>query len=96
MRVKASYRLLPQTVQKLKQISAARKKSDKDPSQGKIIDELVTQAGSEGRTIKLTKATERQLKRLARQHGLPAEKIVDLLINTAEFELNVKHTSLRV
>ena len=90
MRIKASYRLSQPTVDKLKRMSEARKKTNKDPSQGKIIDELVTEAGSNGRTIKLTKSGERRLKKLARQHGLPPEKIVDLLINNSEFEVEFK------
>ena len=92
MRIKASYRLSQITIDKLKRLSAYRKKTNKDPSQGKIIDELVAAAGLHEMSIKLTKSGQRRLKQLSRKHGLPPEKIVDLLINTSEFELELKHT----
>jgi SOS response regulatory protein OraA/RecX len=89
-RRKASFRLAEKTLAKLKRMSDSRKRSDRNSSQGKIIDDLVSSAAiSNNRTIQLTSLADKRLKQIQKETGMPREKIVDYLITNGKIKLSV-------
>ena len=90
LRTKASFRLSNTTLKKLKDVSEKRKKNDQENwSQGKIIDEAVTNLEDGVETFTLKYKTKRRLNKMAKENNMPVSSYLDFLIMNAELDVQV-------